>query len=76
MTNNLKRRLLEHKFGKGDFYSFTKRYYVFYLVYFEEFTEISEAIDRETKLKIWTRARKIELIDDFNPEWKFLNDEV
>ena len=76
VTDNLKRRLIEHEFGISNVNSFTKRYFVFYLVYYEEFSDIELAIDRETKLKNWSRDKKNKLINEFNPEWRFLNSEI
>ncbi len=59
VTNDLKRRLYEHKneLIKG----FTKKYHVHKLVYYEEYSEIIDAITREKQLKRWTRAKKIGL---------------
>lgn len=74
VTNDLKRRLYEHRHN-DDKSSFTKRYNCFYLIYFEYFNGINEAIDREKQLKGWKRNKKENLIYDFNPDWKFLNEE-
>jgi putative endonuclease len=68
VTNDLNRRVSEHK--SKQIPGFTSKYNVTSLVYFEEFHEISEAISREKVLKGWTRAKKIALIESFNPEWK------
>lgn len=72
VTNNLKRRVLEHKnkVNKG----FAYRYNVDKLVYYEHFTNILEAIKREKRMKKWNRQWKDELINSFNPEWKELFD--
>ena len=48
----------------------------YYLVYYELHNDIRLAIEREKRIKGWTRIKKDELISSFNPEWKFLNDEV
>lgn len=72
MTNNLERRVAEHKEMKPG--SFTARYRVTRLVYYEEFGNINEAIARETQIKI-LRVKKIELIESMNPEWKDLSEE-
>ena len=72
VTNNLKRRLQEHK-RCDKTYSFTSRYQVFYLVYFERFNASGAAINRETQLKKWSREKKDSLIHDFNSELSFLN---
>lgn len=76
VTNSLKRRLYEHKEQIKLPLTFTQKYKVFYLIYFERFQDINQAIDRETVLKKWSRKKKEALINEFNPEWRFLNDEV
>lgn len=76
VTNSLKRRLYEHKEVVKSTPSFTQKYNVFYLIYFERFQDINQAIERETVLKKWSRKKKEALINEFNPEWRFLNDEV
>jgi len=72
VTNNLQRRLLEHKKGIGS--KFTKRYNVYYLVYFEKFEDSTLAISREKQLKKWSRMKKEKLIERVNPEWIFFDD--
>ncbi len=71
VTSNLSNRLFEHSTG---FYekSFTSKYNVTKLVYFEEFTSIEEAIAREKQIKAGSRQKKLDLINRFNPEWKDL----
>jgi putative endonuclease len=73
VTNNLQRRVLEHKSGKGS--TFTARYQVTKLVYFEMGGEINGAIFREKQIKAGSRQKKIDLINRLNPEWKDLFDE-
>ena len=75
ITNDLKRRMTEHKEAKS-LNSFTRRYNVFYLIYFENFDHPSDAINRETQLKKWNREKKEALIKTKNPEWKFLNETI
>ena len=70
MTNDLVRRVQEHRDGAVE--GFTKRYRVHYLVYYEEFNRVDEAIGREKQLKKWERAWKERLIREVNPEWKDL----
>jgi putative endonuclease len=70
VTNNLERRVLEHKAKVADAY--TKRYDMSRLVYFEEFADIRDAIAREKQLKGWRRARKIDLIHGVNARWRDL----
>jgi putative endonuclease len=72
VTNNLARRAFEHKQGSGSL--FTARYKVSKLVYAEEFSEITQAIQRETNLKHWPRRWKVELIEKANPQWLDLYD--
>ena len=71
VTSNLSNRLVEHSTG---FYekSFTSKYNVTKLVYFEEFISIEEAIAREKQIKAGSRQKKLDLINRFNPEWKDL----
>lgn len=56
--------------------SFTARYNLDKLVYYEAFQMIGDAIAREKQIKSWKREKKITLIDGFNPEWKDLYEEV
>jgi putative endonuclease len=70
MTNDLQRRLLEHKHDLID--GFTIRYQAHTLVYFEQTNDVYSAIVREKQLKKWYRKWKIELIEKMNPEWKDL----
>ena len=67
VTNNLVRRVYEHRMGLVD--GFTKTYGVHRLVYFEPHTDIEAAIRREKRLKRWNRAWKIRLIEEHNPNW-------
>ena len=71
VTNNILRRIYEHKAGfiKG----FTKKYRVKKLVYFESFTNPNDAIAAEKKIKGWLRSKKIVLIESMNPNWKDLS---
>ena len=55
---------------------FTKRYHVNKLVYFEMYERIDDAIDREKQIKAGSRQKKEDLIDDFNPTWRDLSDEI
>lgn len=70
MTNNLIRRIYEHKNNliKG----FTYKYNVHKLVYTEQFERPEEALYRESQLKAWRRIWKLELINKANPAWKDL----
>jgi putative endonuclease len=67
VTNDLERRLYEHKNNLVD--GFTKRYRVHNLVYYESINDINVALQREKQLNRWTRKWKIDLIEKINPEW-------
>jgi len=70
VTNNLARRVWEHKNQKVD--GFTKRYEVHHLVYYEIQESPESAITREKQIKKWNRLWKIRIIEEKNPEWKDL----
>jgi putative endonuclease len=73
MTNNLERRVWQHKEKLQD--GFTKRYNLTMLVYVETFPDPRSAIEREKQLKKWTRAKKDALIASLNPDWLDLSAE-
>lgn len=73
MTNNLERRIVEHFRNKGSKKSFAGRFYCYNLIYFEEFPRAMHAIEREKEIKDWNRAKKVDLINITNPNWKSLN---
>ncbi len=73
VTNNLQRRLFEHKNKLID--GFSKKYNCDKLVYYELFFDINDAIRREKEVKKWRREKKNNLVESMNPEWKDLNDE-
>jgi putative endonuclease len=73
VTNNLHRRVWEHKFGNGS--EFCKRYKIERLVYYESFDDVRNAIDREKRIKGWLRIKKIQLIVSVNPTWSDLSEE-
>ena len=70
VTNNLIRRLNEHKNGIHE--GFSKKYDVSKLGYYEEYNDIRLAIQREKQIKAGNRQKKIQLIQNFNPLWKDL----
>ncbi len=70
VTNNLQRRVWEHKNGTGS--KFTSKYKITKLVFYESFTRIYDAIAAEKQVKAGSRARKITLIESINPEWRDL----
>jgi len=67
VTNNLKRRVYEHK--NGIISGFTKRYNISKLIYFEIFDDPENAIRREKQLKGGSRQKKIDLINQTNRDW-------
>ena len=71
MTNDLIRRVYEHR-NHADKDSFTSRYNVTKLVYFEETSDVRAAIEREKQIKSWSRDRKTSLIMGMNPHWQDL----
>jgi putative endonuclease len=70
VTGWLKHRVWEHREGLIE--GFTKKYAVKQLVWFERFADFPSAIARETQLKKWNRAWKLELIEKANPQWRDL----
>lgn len=74
MTSNLIKRVFEHKneMAKG----FTKKYHVKNLVYFEAFEDAENAIIREKQLKKWKRTWKLRVIEEMNPEWRDLFEDL
>lgn len=75
VTSNLPKRILEHKEKRYE-NSFSARYNLDKLVYFEQFQMIGDAIGREKQLKAGNRATKLNLINNFNPDWKDLYQDV
>jgi len=73
-TKNLIRRTYEHKEGMVP--GFTYRYNVKKLLYYEQFTDVRDALEREYRLKKWHRSWKVRLINKFNPGWRNLWDEL
>jgi putative endonuclease len=74
VINDLIRRVFEHKNKLVD--GFTKKYNLSKLVYYEITKDVESAIGREKQLKNWHRDWKINLITQFNPEWKDLGEEL
>ena len=74
VTNDLKRRILEHKNELIE--GFTKRYHVHKLVYFEAFRVIDDAIAREKQIKGWKREKKNRLVETANANWHDLTEEL
>ena len=75
ITNDLVRRVYEHRhhLDKG---SFTDRYNIEYLVYYESTTDVKAAIEREKQIKSWSRKKKDKLIATQNPNWADLYERI
>jgi putative endonuclease len=71
MTNDLQRRVCQHKRKDSNF---TSRYKIDKLVHYEEFIDVRDAISREKQIKGWLRVKKIELIEADNPGWSDLSE--
>lgn len=71
VTSDLVRRVYEHR-NHFDPESFTSKYGVYKLVYFEQTSDVRAALEREKQLKGWRRSKKNALIEMVNPEWKDL----
>jgi putative endonuclease len=71
MTNDLFRRVTEHKEKK--ILGFTSKYNITQLVYYEDYQEAFPAIEREKQIKGWLRSKKIDLIEENNPNWHDLS---
>jgi putative endonuclease len=74
VTNDLVRRIYQHKEGSGSL--FAKKYQVHRLVYAEEYSDVTQAIQRESNLKHWPRRWKGELIEKLNPDWADLYETI
>ena len=74
VTNNLVRRVYEHRNSKGG--GHTRSYNIGRLVWFEEHADIRDAIHMEKRLKKWEQAWKFDLIENANPHWDDLWEEV
>jgi putative endonuclease len=74
MTNDLSRRIGEHR--SGEIPGFTADYQCHKLVCHEYYSEVEDAIAREKQLKRWSRAKKVHLIEQTNPRWLDLADDI
>jgi putative endonuclease len=74
VTNDLVKRVWQHKNDMIE--GFSKKYAVHKLVYYELHRDMIAAITREKQPKKWNRAWKVELVEEKNPEWKDLWDEI
>ena len=76
VTNNLKERLFAHRNPEPFSKAFTAKYKCYYLIYYQHFFDIEEAIKTEKIIKGKSRRKKENIILEFNPTWKFLNDDI
>ena len=76
MTNNLEQRLIEHYIDRIDKKTYCGMYNCHFLLYYETHHYVNDAIAREKEIKGWLRIKKEKLINDFNPGWNFLNEEL
>ena len=74
VTDNLSRKVLEHKNDLTE--GFTKKYRIHMLVYYEGCPDVESAIQRERQMKKWNRQWKITRIEQQNPEWRDLYEEI
>ena len=74
ITSDLVKRVWQHKNNSVE--GFTKKYNVKILVYYEIYDDAENAIVREKRIKKWKRAWKLRLIEEKNPHWKDLYDEI
>lgn len=75
-TIDLIQRLYEHYINQGLTNSYTSKYKAFYCIWYQEFTTLDEARNREADIKLLKRAKKEALINETNPEWNFLNENI
>ena len=75
VTRNLVRRVYEHKHNL-DPHSFTAKYNIHKLVYYESTSDVRVAIEREKQIKSWNRKRKNKLVESMNPSWAELYDSL
>ncbi len=74
VTSDLVQRIWEHKNDWVD--GFTKRYAVHKFVWYEEYEDIEDAIQREKNIKRWRREWKLDLIEQMNPSWRDLYEDL
>jgi putative endonuclease len=73
-TNSIERRLWHH--GNTSHRSFTQRYKIDRLVYYETYYDVHDAIAREKEIKRWRREKKNDLVRKLNPKWEDLSKEL
>ena len=73
ISNDLRRRIIEHYKNRGNKKHFAGRYYCYKLIYYEHFTDVNQAIMREKEINNMSREKKEGLIRTKNPNWNFLS---
>lgn len=76
VSKDLRQWVAEHYLQRGQKTSFTGKYHAYWILYYEAHQYINNAIAREKEIKGWRREKKMVLINEMNPELKFLNQEV
>ena len=76
MTNDLEQRIIEHYIDRIEKKTFNGKYNCHFLVFYETYRYVNDAIAREKEIKGWLRIKKDKLITGFNNGWKFLNEEL
>ena len=76
ITNNLEQRIVEHYIDRIEKNTFCGKYNCHFLLFYESYQYVNDAIAREKEIKGWLSIKKQDLIREFNPEWKFLNEEL
>ncbi|WP_462250966.1 GIY-YIG nuclease family protein [Ekhidna sp.] len=76
VTNDLQTRLGQHYNNRGNPKTWACRYFCYNLVWWERHGFIEHAIEREKEIKKWRREKKNNLIEQLNPKWRFLNQEI
>ena len=74
VTSSLRKRIYQHKTGTAS--QFTRSYCASKLVWFDEYPRMRDAIEAEKRIKKWKREWKLQLIREFNPEFRDLYDEI
>ncbi len=76
VTNDLQTSLDQHYNNRGNPKTWVGRYFCYNLVWWERHGFIEHAIEREKEIKKWRREKKNNLIEQLNPKWRFLNQEI
>lgn len=76
MTNDLEQRITEHYIDRIEKKTFAGKYNCHFLLFYESYQYVNDAIAREKEIKGWLRIKKDRLITEFNHDWKFLNKDI